>query len=347
MSTFSDQIILWHRQHGRHDLPWQGTRDPYKIWVSEIMLQQTQVSTVIPYFARFMQRFPTVSSLAQADIDEVLHLWTGLGYYARGRNLHKAAQQIVKKFDGQFPKNIDDMMSLSGIGRSTAGAILSFAFSLRHPILDGNVKRVLSRVFEIEGWYGQATIAKIFWDFADKHTPEQEVEIYTQAIMDFGATLCKRSKPLCEQCPIQTDCIAFQKQRTTELPTKKPKKKIPSKACQMVIIRNSEGHILLEQRPPAGIWGGLWCFPQFEIDDDIQTQIKKEHGIDIDLLTMGAKVKHTFSHYHLDIHTFEAQLKNNNGLANQTADSNLLWLNNENEVTVGLPAPIKKLLAKI
>ena len=347
MTTFSDQIILWHRQHGRHDLPWQGTLDPYKIWVSEIMLQQTQVSTVIPYFERFMRHFPTVNSLAQAEIDDVLHLWTGLGYYARGRNLHKAAQQIMHEFDGQFPKNLEDIMSLAGIGRSTAGAILSFAFSLRHPILDGNVKRVLSRVFGIEGWYGQAAVANTLWEIADEHTPQKDVGIYTQAIMDFGATLCKRSKPLCEQCPIQKNCIAFQEQRTNELPTKKPKKKIPTKECQMVIIRNLQGHILLQQRPPAGIWGGLWCFPQYEMNDDIPALINKEYGLDIGDLTTGTKVKHTFSHYHLNIHTLEARLKKNKPIVDQVADSNLLWFDNDQGATIGLPAPIKKLLAKI
>lgn len=351
MTDFSDQIIAWHRQHGRYDLPWQNTTDPYRIWISEIMLQQTQVATVIPYYDRFMKCFPSVESLAATDIDEVLHLWTGLGYYARGRNLHKAANQIVNEFNGKFPTNIDDMMSLSGIGRSTAGAILSFAFSLRHPILDGNVKRVLSRAFGVEGWYGQAAIAKTFWELADEHTPDKDVDVYTQAIMDFGATLCTRSKPNCEACPLQKNCIAFQEQRTHELPSKKPKKKTPTKHCQMVIIHNHENHILLEQRPPSGIWGGLWSFPQFETDEVIAKRIEEQYGLQIDSLENGEQIKHTFSHYHLEIQTVVAKLsKPCNGTmpaAMPIADKNTLWLDTREPVNVGLPAPIKKLLSKI
>ncbi|MGH1429141.1 MAG: A/G-specific adenine glycosylase [Arenicella sp.] len=345
MTEFTNHIIQWHLQHGRHDLPWQGTTDPYKIWVSEIMLQQTQVTTVIPYFERFMQRFPTVQALASASIDDVLHLWTGLGYYARGRNLHKAAQQVVNDFQGEFPQTLDEMMSLSGIGRSTAGAILSFAFSLSHPILDGNVKRVLSRVFGVEGWYGQSAVAKEFWQLATEHTPQQNVATYTQAIMDFGATLCTRSKPNCTECPLNSNCVAFQEGRTAELPSKKPKKKIPTKSCQMVIIRNANQHILLEQRPPNGIWGGLWSLPELNTDACVTDCIYNEYGLRIDTLKNGTSLRHTFSHYHLDIQTVVAELHGDN--SHPITDKNTLWIDLHKPIEVGLPAPVKKLLTAL
>ena len=345
MTTFSNQIIQWHLKHGRHDLPWQGTTDPYKIWVSEIMLQQTQVTTVIPYYERFMQRFPSIQALANAGIDDVLHLWTGLGYYARGRNLHKAAQQVVNNFQGKFPQTLDEMMSLSGIGRSTAGAILSFAFSLRHPILDGNVKRVLSRVFGVEGWYGQSAVAKEFWQLATEHTPEQDVATYTQAIMDFGATLCTRSKPKCIECPLQESCVAFQENRTTELPSKKPKKKIPIKSCLMVVVRNKSQHILLEQRPPSGIWGGLWSLPELGTKESVTDSIHQEYGLSIDILENGTALRHTFSHYHLDIQPIFAQL--NNTPNSIIADKSTIWVDLRKPIEVGLPAPVKKLLTTL
>jgi len=345
MTDFSDNIIQWHQKHGRHDLPWQGTTDPYQIWISEIMLQQTQVSTVIPYYERFMQRFPNVQSLAKADINEVLHLWTGLGYYARGRNLHKAAIQIVNEHNGQFPRNLDEMMALSGIGRSTAGAILSFAFSLRHPILDGNVKRVLSRVFGVEGWYGKSVVAKEFWALANKHTPDQDVAIYTQAIMDFGATLCTRSKPLCTSCPLQGQCVAFQENRIAMLPSKKPKKQIPTKTCQMVIIRNHKNHILLEQRPPSGIWGGLWSLPELESDEDVLSGIANQYGLDVKQNKLGSPLRHTFSHYHLEIQPVFAEIANTNKqLINE---SSVDWIDVTKPLQIGMPAPIKKLLESI
>ena len=346
MSDFSDSIINWHRQYGRHDLPWQNTKDPYRIWVSEIMLQQTQVSTVIPYYQRFMQRFPDVASLAQAEIDEVLHLWTGLGYYARGRNLHKAATQIVGVFSGEFPKNIDDMMSLAGIGRSTAGAILSFAFGLRHPILDGNVKRVLSRVFAVEGWYGKASVAEQLWQLADEHTPSKDVDVYTQAIMDFGATLCKRSKPICYECPLSINCIAFQTDRVQEFPGRKPKKKLPTKQCQMLVVVNQNNQVLLEQRPPSGIWGGLWSLPQFEMDVDLADIIHDKLGVNTQSFEELAMIKHTFSHYHLNIYPKMIMVDEADLQSNAVQEEASIWFDQHKEQKVGLPQPIKKILAK-
>lgn len=345
MTEFSDTIIRWHHQHGRHDLPWQGTIDPYKIWISEIMLQQTQVTTVIPYYERFMRRFPTVQDLASADIDEVLHLWTGLGYYARGRNLHKAAQQIVNDFAGEFPRNLDDMMSLNGIGRSTAGAILSFAFSLRHPILDGNVKRVLSRIFGVEGWYGKSAVAEKFWRLADEHTPHKTVATYTQAIMDFGATLCTRSKPSCLLCPLQDSCVAYTENRISELPSKKPKKTIPVKSCLMIIIQNEDDHVFMLQRPPSGIWGGLWSLPQIESSSDIEHALSKDYGLVIEEVKHGKPFRHTFSHYHLDIQPIYSRLVDNQ--KDKIQDTTTTWIDFNKTVKLGLPAPIKKLLTTL
>ena len=351
MTDFSDKLLTWHREHGRLNLPWQNTTDPYAIWVSEIMLQQTQVATVIPYYERFMVRFPTVSALAEADIDEVLHLWTGLGYYARGRNLHAAAQQVQTEFNGSFPKTLEEMMSLRGIGRSTAGAILSFAFSIRHPILDGNVKRGLSRVFGVEGWYGKKAVADKLWQLADEHTPQQDIVRYTQAIMDFGATLCSRSKPNCEQCPFTPKCIAFKEDRIAELPGKKPKKKVPIKSCAVLIIRNSSNHVLLEQRPPSGIWGGLWTLPQIDttenqriIETNIKAECKKQYGFEVSIAEQTNSFRHTFSHYHLDITPVFVNCKDNL-LAIQGSSSQ--WVDLTQPLQIGLPAPIKKLLESI
>ena len=351
MTYFSDSIIKWHLKHGRKNLPWQGAQNPYAIWVSEIMLQQTQVTTVIPYYHRFMQRFPDIESLATANIDDVLHLWTGLGYYARGRNLHKAAQQIMDNHQGTFPTHIDDVMALRGIGRSTAGAILSFAFSQRQPILDGNVKRVLSRFFGVDGWYGKRTVAEKLWDLADQHTPEQEVAVYTQAIMDFGATLCTRSKPHCAVCPIEHDCVARQENRIDELPGKKPKKAIPTKSCLMLIIQDNNNHILLLQRPPSGIWGGLWVPPQIDkiLPDKtiIIEHVKHEFGIELTELENGDAFRHTFSHYHLDIQPVFASLSDTSITSSSINDDNSLWIDLQQPLQIGLPAPIKKLLESI
>jgi A/G-specific adenine glycosylase len=360
VTEFSNKIIKWHLAHGRKNLPWQGTTDPYSIWLSEIMLQQTQVATVIPYYQRFMSRFPTIESLASADIDEVLHLWTGLGYYARGRNLHKAAKQVVEFHQGSFPKTLDEVMALSGIGRSTAGAILSFAFSLRHPILDGNVKRVLSRVFGVGGWYGKRAVADELWLLADEHTPNKDVSTYTQAIMDFGATLCTRSKPNCIECPMQKKCIAFQENRISELPGKKPKKAIPSKSCVMLIIRNTNNHILLLKRPATGIWGGLWVPPQIDTSEfkkdsnkditsinNIVEVASSDFGIAISNTEQGQAFRHTFSHYHLDIQPIYATETNNKSHGSQVKDHASLWLDLNKPLQIGLPAPIKKLLESI
>jgi len=343
-NEISAPLLTWFRKYGRHDLPWQQPRTAYRVWVSEIMLQQTQVSTVIPYFERFMQRFPDVNSLANADIDEVLHQWTGLGYYARARNLHKAAQQIRDQHQNQFPESFDDTLNLPGIGRSTAGAILAQAFALRFAILDGNVKRVLTRLHMIEGWPGNKQIENRLWEIAELYTPEDNVVDYTQAIMDLGATLCTRSKPGCEQCPLSSHCMAYAQQRQAEFPFSKPKKTMPVKStCMLVVVDNSTGHILLEQRPPTGIWGGLWSFPECDVDENIEHWCAQQLLLDINEVRTLPALRHTFSHYHLDIQPVRVHATQM-GIMDSGKH---FWYNTRQPDERGLPAPIKTILGEL
>ena len=281
-NEFGKKLLQWFDKHGRTNLPWQQNISPYRVWVSEIMLQQTQVTTVIPYFERFMEYFPTVTALAAANIDEVLHLWTGLGYYARARHLHKTAkfiqQAYVAKGKMNFPNDIEQLQSLPGIGRSTAGAISSIAFKQPAPILDGNVKRVFTRLFAIEGWPGTPEVNTKLWKIAEEFTPQKRVADYTQAIMDLGATLCTRSQPQCHRCPFETTCLAHQQQRETAFPTSKGvKKSLPIKEVMLLILTNPQGEVLLERRPPAGIWGGLWSFPEFRVTTPSAANIAISH----------------------------------------------------------------------
>lgn len=257
MHDFTSKITDWYINSGRHDLPWQQEITPYRVWVSEIMLQQTQVVTVIPYFNTFIKRFPTIISLAMASIDDVLHLWSGLGYYSRARNLHKTARLIRDEFKGIFPKQIDDLMSLPGIGRTTAGAILALSMEKPYPILDGNVKRVLCRFHAIEKWPGEKHTEKQLWLLSESYTPVKDVAAYTQAIMDLGATICTRRQPLCGACPVSEECVARQRGIENELPTRKLKKSLPVKETIFAMIENKSGAFLLERRPPVGIWGGI------------------------------------------------------------------------------------------
>jgi len=339
MKLISDTLLTWHAKHGRHDLPWQNTRDAYRIWLSEIMLQQTQVTTVIPYYQRFVERFATIADLAAADTDEVLHLWTGLGYYARARNLHKAAQAVVENHSGKFPTSFQEVLNLPGIGRSTAGAILAFSEHQRHAILDGNVKRVLARFYGVEGWYGKKAVAEMLWELADANTPEKDVHTYTQAIMDFGATLCKRSKPDCEHCPLSQECLALKNNRTQELPHGKPKTNKPTKQTFMLLVKNKHDEFLLEKNPPSGIWGGLWCPPQI-------ASLNKEHnigGLTVQILDTLPVLKHTFSHYHLEITPVLSRVTES---AVNVAEAAHMWYKPNSNHAVGLAAPVKKLLEK-
>ena len=343
-NDFSRAVLTWFDKHGRKTLPWQQGITPYRVWLSEIMLQQTQVTTVIPYFERFVARFPDVASLAAAPIDDVLHLWTGLGYYARARNLHRCAQTIMRDYGGQFPDSVEALAELPGIGRSTAGAIVSIAFKQRAAILDGNVKRVLARHHAVAGWPGDASTLKTLWTHAETYTPNKRVNDYTQAMMDLGATLCTRNKPACERCPVMNTCVAYATGKVSLYPGKKPKKTLPEKTVQLLMLRNPAGDILLQQRPPQGIWGGLWSFPEIALDVDAQRYAEDRYGKVSTSETWGA-YRHTFSHYHLDITPVLIQFKKmplTIPEAHQT-----LWYNPHQPGTIGLAAPVKKLLEKL
>ncbi|MDX1812679.1 MAG: A/G-specific adenine glycosylase, partial [Gammaproteobacteria bacterium] len=300
MTEISQRLLPWFDKFGRKHLPWQQNKTPYKVWISEIMLQQTQVATVIPYFERFMQSFPDIVTLAKANEDEVLSHWSGLGYYARARNLHKCAKTVYKEFAGQFPTEIEQVMNLPGIGRSTAGAILSLSLHQSHPILDGNVKRVLSRVYKVEGWYGRTAVGNQLWQFAEENTPAERVADYNQAMMDLGATLCVRGKNLdCSICPLNDMCQAYRDNEVHLFPHSKPKKTLPVKNTVMLLASNAGNEILIEKRPPAGIWGGLWSLPEFESVAQLKQWLAAKYQYNENDLQSWAPMRHTFSHYHL------------------------------------------------
>ncbi|WP_406708270.1 A/G-specific adenine glycosylase [Vibrio gangliei] len=342
VSAFSDAILAWYEKFGRKTLPWQQEKTAYKVWLSEIMLQQTQVTTVIPYFERFLQRFPTIIELANGHQDEVLHLWTGLGYYARARNLHKAAQIVARDYSGEFPTNIEQLNALPGIGRSTAAAILSSVYKLPHAILDGNVKRTLARSFAVEGWPGQKSVENQLWQIAETHTPEQDVDKYNQAMMDMGALVCTRSKPKCDLCPVEFMCQAKAQQRQLDFPGKKPKKEKPVKETWFAMLYHDD-QVWLEQRPQVGIWGGLFCFPQHEnqhIEQLFDQRAIKENMVD-DIRILTA-FRHTFSHYHLDITPILVKLNQQPSLVMEGQQG--LWYNLSQPKEVGLAAPVKQLL---
>jgi A/G-specific adenine glycosylase len=339
---FSERLLGWFKEHGRHDLPWQLDQTSYRVWISEIMLQQTQVATVIPYFERFTKSFPDVDTLANADLDNVLHHWTGLGYYARARNCHKSAKIIVEEYKGLFPSSLDEIMALSGIGRSTAGAILSLASEKRHPILDGNVKRVLTRYHGVEGWPGKKQVEAELWSYAELHTPTEAVRNYTQAIMDLGATVCTRRNPTCDICPLTKNCFARKADRQHDFPGSKPKKVMPNRETVFAIIENAKGEVLLQQRPPTGIWGGLWCFPEFTSDQPIAATIKKQYGFNIKQQTEYKSFKHTFSHFHLMIKPVHIVLEKAANTINEAGLST--WLNPVKKSNLGYPAPVVSML---
>lgn len=341
---FASAVLEWFDQHGRHDLPWQEQKTAYNTWISEIMLQQTQVTTVIPYYQRFMERFPTVDALAVAEQDEVLHLWTGLGYYARARNLHKTAQIVSNEFQGHFPETVEGLEALPGIGRSTAGAVLSISTGKWAPILDGNVKRVLARFYALEGWPGTTANQKLLWQYAEQNTPQARTGEYTQAMMDLGATLCTRSKPSCLICPLQQGCQAWELGKTDQLPAPKPKKTIPVKQTYMLILQQDNlPEVLLYQRPPSGLWGGLWSLPQVADLRDTYNETGLE--IDPDSIQTLAPLRHTFSHFHLDITPVKARVNTPTDCVMEGKP--LLWYNIEQPENVGLAAPVKKLLQQV
>jgi A/G-specific adenine glycosylase len=356
MSDFSTRVITWQRKHGRHGLPWQGA-DAYRVWLSEIMLQQTQVATVIPYFQRFVTSFPSIAELAAATSDEVLAHWSGLGYYARGRNLHRAAKIIVEKHQGKFPRLFEQIIELPGIGRSTAAAICALAWHEHRAILDGNVKRVLSRYCGISGWTGNKKIEEQLWQQAENLLPKEQssrpsgewggldssIATYTQALMDMGATLCTRSKPKCTACPVQTDCAALQSNRVTELPTPRPRKVVPERYTTFLLLMH-DNDILLEKRAPQGIWGGLWCPPQIDDGSGIPSDYVQRSGMEVSERIDLAEFTHSFTHFKLHITPVLLRVTHKPQRVQQ-ADSE--WLDVEEALQAAIPTPVRKMLEKL
>ena len=340
MSAFARKVIAWQRRAGRHALPWQADRDPYRIWLSEIMLQQTQVSTVIPYFERFIQRFPDVRTLAAAEPDSVMRLWAGLGYYARARNLHRAAQVMVERHGGEFPRTLEAVHALPGIGRSTAAAICAFAFGERAAILDGNVKRVLARQFGIAGDAKTREVENALWDKAGRILPTAGIEAYTQGLMDLGATICTRAAPACMLCPVSDTCVARAEGRIDELPGRSASRDIPHREIAMLVLHRDE-ELLLERRPPAGIWGGLWSLPEAPVGEDLPAAIARRYGLRGEVGAQLPLVKHAFTHYSLTIHPIEVSIQR--GPA-QTAGNEVRWVREDEALDAGLPAPVLRLL---
>ncbi|WP_071870988.1 A/G-specific adenine glycosylase [Atopomonas hussainii] len=336
--AFSNAVLAWYDQHGRKDLPWQQGITPYRVWVSEIMLQQTQVSTVLGYFERFMQALPDVHALAAASEDQVLHLWTGLGYYSRARNLHKTAKQVVNEFAGEFPRSVEQLSELPGIGRSTAGAIASLSMGLRAPILDGNVKRVLARFLAQPGWPGETATSRALWTAAERFTPEARVNHYTQAMMDLGATLCTRSKPQCLLCPLASHCQARLLGTPAAYPESKPRKALPQKQVVMPLFAH-DGHILLYRRPSQGLWGGLWSLPELENSAAIDREAQARQ-LQLSSQQPMAELKHTFSHFQLHIQPVLVNCQ----AQSSVAEGEWLWYNLSAPPTLGLAAPVQKLL---
>ncbi|MDD9892454.1 MAG: A/G-specific adenine glycosylase [Gammaproteobacteria bacterium] len=344
MDSFSSRIIAWQKHAGRHNLPWQQQVNRYRVWVSEIMLQQTQVATVIPYFERFMQRFPDVESLATAPADDVLAHWAGLGYYARARNLQKAAIKVLEDFGGKMPEEADELEGLPGIGRSTAAAIVSLSDGVALPILDGNVKRVFARHASIDSWTGATKTQKQLWALAEERMPEQSARAYNQGLMDLGSQLCTRSKPQCQLCPVAEDCLALAQGRTQELPVPKPKKSIPTKTAAFLVLLNAKGELLLQRRPPSGIWGGLWCLPQHDDLDALKASVSVWQN-DINQIQALPTLQHVFSHYKLTLQPYQLRL----GATSKTltiAENSERFVRPEMMSEYGLPAPIEKLLRK-
>ncbi len=344
---FQALLFKWFDQHGRKQLPWQKNKTPYRVWVSEIMLQQTQVKTVIPYFERFMQQFPTIDALAAAPEDQVLHLWAGLGYYSRARNLHRTAKVIIEQLDGIFPDTLKELQQLPGIGLSTAGAIISIAHQKRATILDGNVKRVLARFYGITDPINEKKIENHLWQLAETLTPTKRTADYTQAIMDLGATLCTRSKPSCLQCPFVRHCVAHQQNIASLLPRKKVTKKIPVRRATFIILKKDH-HIYLQKRPNNGIWGGLWSLPEMAGKPEKQAIVsfcQEQWQLSVKHYQTLPAFRHTFSHYHVDIFPI---LIDADRLSTKTMTAaSQIWYNLQHPNKIGLPKPVQSLLREL
>ena len=336
--SFAHRLIAWQKIAGRHDLPWQQSRDPYRVWLSEIMLQQTQVATVMPYYQRFLSSFPDVARLAAAPIERVIEHWAGLGYYARARNLHRCAQQIIAVHGGNFPKTALELAELPGIGRSTAAAIAAFSFGQRAAILDGNVKRVLCRVFAISGFPGSAAVDRKLWALAETLLPESDIEAYTQGLMDLGATLCTRGMPHCPACPFAEHCVARRDGRQKELPETRPRAKIPERISTFVLITDGT-HLLLERRPPSGLWGGLLVPPEGEVD-----KVLAAYGLNANERQSLPHLRHAFTHFRLTLQPVLCRLNKRPLMASETGR---VWLALNEAADAGVPTPIRKLILSL
>ncbi|MGA9341443.1 MAG: A/G-specific adenine glycosylase [Rhodanobacteraceae bacterium] len=345
MKSFSTRLLAWFDLHGRSDLPWQHPRDSYRVWISEVMLQQTQVQTAIPYFRRFVSALPTLQRLAAASTDEVLALWSGLGYYSRARNLHRTARICIEHHDGALPMDFTDLVALPGIGRSTAGAILAQAFGQRHAILDGNVRRVLARWRGIHGITTAADVQRRLWNQAEKLTPRARVADYTQAIMDLGAAICTRSRPRCDACPVAGDCVARRKGLTAELPSPKSAKTLPVRHTAMLIVRDKDGRVLLERRPPVGVWAQLWSLPESADATCAPTSLSDRRGVEVRSAGALPRFVHTFSHYHLEVAPLLFSMVRSARAIADAADCR--WFAHEELDTIGLPSPVRRLLDNV
>jgi A/G-specific adenine glycosylase len=350
MNSFAEKMIRWHERHGRHHLPWQNTHDPYPIWLSEIMLQQTQVAIVIPYYLRFLQHFPDIKSLASASLDEVLAQWSGLGYYSRGRNLHRAARLVADNHNGIFPREVEVIQQLPGIGRSTAAAIAVFAYGARCAILDGNVKRILARCFGIEGYPGERQTEVLLWQTAQELLPEQSekcidggIEVYTQALMDLGSTVCVRFKPKCASCPLQQDCIAFRDNAVGRLPAPRPRKPMPERETVFLLL-TAHGKILLEKRPARGIWGGLWSLPQMPVSENAREYCAARFGMGVTPLPQMPLLVHTFTHFRLKIYPQPLQVDSLFAPKEGSVADEVRWITFPDALKAAIPAPVNKLL---
>jgi len=343
VNTLAGRLIRWQVRHGRHDLPWQRTRDPYRIWLSEVMLQQTQVATVIPYYERFLARFPDVGSLAGAQLEDVLALWSGLGYYSRARNLHAAAQTVAESHGGRFPRTREMLASLPGVGRSTAAAIAVFAFGKREAILEGNVKRVLARHFAVDGYPGDKPVGNRLWKLAESQLPGKDIERYTQALMDLGASVCTRARPACANCPLRASCEARSQGKVGAYPQPRPRKPVPLKKTAMLLLLR-EGEVLLEKRPPVGLWGGLWCFPEIPPRTDPREYCNHRFGAKLASAKRQPLLVHGFTHFTLNITPVVCHVA---GASPCVSEPGQVWLAPDDAVRAAVPAPVRKLLAAL
>jgi A/G-specific adenine glycosylase len=343
-SAFSCSVLTWFDRCGRKDLPWQQAPTPYRVWISEIMLQQTQVATVIPYYQRFIQRFPDVLALAEGSLDEVLHLWSGLGYYARARNLYRSARLIRDEHGGRFPCDVQQVQALPGIGRSTAAAILSLTQGQPLAILDGNIKRVLARFFAVAGWPGKAEVQRQLWELAERHTPCERVADYNQAMMDLGALVCTRRRPACEGCPLMDGCRAHALGAQAAYPEPRPRKSLPVRAIHMLLLRNPRGEVLLERRPAAGIWGGLWGLPECPVGEEPKRWCEERLGLSGEVLDAWSLRRHTFTHFHLDIMPVEMRIEQAGRIMD---DASRLWYKLDHPEARGLAAPVQRLINEL